>query len=62
MGVFCCVVSSHFCGKEMIPFHKHTRSSGWIKYQDMIYIYIYLYIYRCVFVVNGIADFVSLPF
>ena len=51
MGVFCCVVSSHFCGK-MIPFYKHTRSSGWIKYQHV----------DVFCAVNGIVDFVNVSF
>lgn len=51
---FFCIVSSHLCGK-MIQFYKHTCSSGWmIKHQDTIY--------RWVFVVNGIAAFLSLSF
>ena len=45
---FFCVVSSNLCGK-MIQFYKHTCSSGWTNF-------------RWVFVVNGIADFVSLSF
>ena len=48
---FCCVVSSHFLGKT-IQFHKHTRSSGWIKYQ---HVYVFC-------AVNGIVDFVTVSF